>query len=184
MWVNVEMYVVWSLSFPFFSCFWMWSQFHSGKNTVAEVGPRSNSRGVQADRWGDRCTEPRKNHRDFLPHAEACADGDEVLWKVNIYMNSGARGVKQNYCHFSPLLCLACTTALLYSKTATANQAGESFWDSQEETKEEHVCAELLGFHPVTHGCPARVSHLRQIATHVRLTHAQEAIHKFSVQPL
>lgn len=46
------------------------------------------------------------------------------------------------------------------------------------------VWRETLGFHPVTHGCLARVSHLRQIVTHVRLTHAQEAIHKFSVKPL
>lgn len=43
---------------------------------------------------------------------------------------------------------------------------------------------ETLGFHPVTHGCPARVSHLRQIATHVQLAHAREAIHKLSVKPL
>lgn len=43
---------------------------------------------------------------------------------------------------------------------------------------------ETLGFYPVTHGWPARVSHLRQIAAHVRLIHAQEAIHELSVKPL
>lgn len=40
-------------------------------------GPGSRSRGAQADRWGDRCPEPRR-HRDFFPPAEASAD--EARW--------------------------------------------------------------------------------------------------------
>lgn len=48
----------------------------------------------------------------------------------------------------------------------------------------EIVCAEAGRLPSVTHGCSARISHLRQIATHVRITHAGEAIHKFSVKPL
>lgn len=48
----------------------------------------------------------------------------------------------------------------------------------------EIVCAEARRLRSVTHGCSARISHLRQIATRVRITHAQEAIHKFSVKPL
>lgn len=43
-----------------------------------------------------------ENQSDFLPDAEAFADGDEVAWKADIKMNPGDGGVRQAHCHFPP----------------------------------------------------------------------------------
>lgn len=59
------------------------------------------SLGRQMGRQMYRATQ---NQGDLLPYAEAFANEDEVVWKVDTQVDSGDGGVKQCHCHFPSLV--------------------------------------------------------------------------------
>lgn len=133
---------------------------------------------AQEARLTDGEADVQSHRKSKASYLRTFADGDEVAESWTLLPKPGNGRVQQTL--LLPLLTPFPRMNLLLP--FILKQLLES---SERLLKDKgRACVEGDGFHPVTHGCPARVSHLRQIATHVRLTHAQEAIHKLSVKPL
>lgn len=106
MWGNSEVYAVWSLSFSTVSILQLllgWKPVPVGEEYRG--GARQNLALIAAESRltdGETNAQSHIQSRDFLPYAEAFADGAEVGWKVDMKMNSGDGGVRQDRCYSPP----------------------------------------------------------------------------------